>query len=118
MKSTRILFLIAHKSPQNHNNLQTRRLSSLARFEETVRIRTCTHVYSTQRDNFLFKKCPKNGIDIDVKYIDTASASNLNSSNSSNLNSSNNSMPTVLALHGAPGTFGDYSSLANYLTAR
>lgn len=80
-----------------------RGLSSLARFEDSVQIRTCTKTYATQRDKYIFKQCPPEGIDVNVKFVDTGISQK---------------QPTVLALHGAPGTFGDFSSMANFLTNR
>ena len=106
MKAARVLLNISNRSPSViANGHQQRSLSSLARYEDSIQFKTCSQVYSTQRDNYLFKRCPPEGITVDIKYIDTGARSS-------------SSQPTVLALHGAPGTYGDFSAMANYLTAR
>src|SRR5437868_9958776 len=62
--------------------------------EKTVKIRTCRNVYSNKAGNlgFLMRNAPKGGIDMDVQYLDTEPHAS-------------SSVPTVLAVHGAPGNY-------------
>lgn len=61
---------------------------------------TCRQVYSEKRKHYIFKKCPAEGISVDVSYADTRPA--------------DKSVPTILAVHGAPGNYKDYSQLIEY----
>jgi hypothetical protein len=80
------------------NNVCRRLLSSSTRvnFEEdtySINFRTCRKTYSDRKGpSYLFRNCPKEGIDIDVTYYD----SNPTASSST---------PTIAAFHGVPGSF-------------
>jgi len=68
--------------------------------EKTVKIRTCRNVYSNKSENlgFLIRNAPKGGIDVDVQYLDTDPHAS-------------SSVPTVLAVHGAPGNYQDFQDI-------
>lgn len=65
-----------------------------------VTITTCKNIYSDPAQaRYIFKKCPPNGISIDVDYLDT------------NSGDVDQKRPTILAVHGAPGNYNDYSAV-------
>lgn len=69
-------------------------------------LHTCVNTYAGKRDTwskrYLFRSCPRDGIDLDLRYIDTMPSAD---------NSVAQSSPTVLLVHGAPGSHADYASL-------
>lgn len=81
---------------------QVRLFSSSAEWSEAkkVTITTCKKVYSDPlQARYIFKKCPSSGIQIDVDYLDT------------NCSDVDQKRPTILAVHGAPGNYNDYSAV-------
>lgn len=73
--------------------------------EKTVQIRTCKNVYSSMGNKkpFLFRMCPSDGIDMTVKYVDSLPSASYNA-------------PTVMAIHGTPGSYTDFSPLLQQLS--
>lgn len=69
--------------------------------EHCIQIRTCRKVYS-EKKGFLFFNAPNQGIDIEVKYLDTDP-------------SAPPSIPVVLAVHGAPGSYYDFEEMIAFL---
>lgn len=74
----------------------------------SIRIVTCKETYSKQRDKYIFKSCPKEGIAIDVQYADTHAPAN----------GTKSSLPTILALHGAPGSYSDFEAILKHFETR
>ena len=84
-----------------------RSLSTSVNFDEnthSIRIRTCQKVYSSRKGPpaFVFKNCPPEGIDIDVKYYDSHPKASP-------------STPTVAAFHGVPGNFHIFEGIISGL---
>jgi predicted alpha/beta-fold hydrolase len=72
-----------------------------------VLIRTCQNVNSDPkiRKSFMFRKCPASGIDYTVHYVDSLPAAKVIA-------------PTVLTVHGAPGSYNDFDPLLHQLADR
>lgn len=85
-----------------------RRLTDIGS-EKILSLTTCSKVYSAPRTSFLerilFKRCPKNGINLEVTYFDSKPEAS-------------NNTPIVVAVHGAPGTYEDYSGLVREFTSK
>lgn len=79
------------------NQFGSRCFSSGVNFDQdthSVRIRTCRKTYSERKGPaFVFRNCPPEGIDIDVKYYD------------SHPKVSSSPLPVIAAFHGVPGSF-------------
>lgn len=76
--------------------------------QTNVKIKTCADVYNFWRTKKrLYKRAPKDGIEFQVDYIDTGL-----SLSEERLKSA----PVVLALHGAPGSYHDFSLLIKHLS--
>lgn len=72
-----------------------------------VRLKTCADVYEHWRSyKRLYKKAPKDGVEFQIDYIDTG----LGMSEEERAKA-----PIALALHGAPGSYHDFSLLIDHL---
>lgn len=73
--------------------------------EKSVKMRTCKNIYSSfgERKPFLFRKCPSSGIEMTVTYVDSLPTAPYNA-------------PTVMAVHGTPGCYDDFSPLLQNLS--
>lgn len=71
-----------------------------------VSFKSCGNLYEKWRKERKFRKLPKGDIDFKVRYVDTHKNISL---------CQESSVPTVVALHGAPGSCKDFSSLASFL---
>lgn len=72
--------------------------------ERNVQIRTCGQLYEKWKAEKRFRKLPDSDLIFNVKFIDTKP-------NCSN----NGTESTVLAMHGAPGSWRDYTILVSHL---
>ena len=71
-----------------------------------VRIKTCKRVYSERNGpSYLFRNCPKEGIEIEVKYYDSNPTATP-------------STPVVGAFHGVPGSFQVFAGIIPDLRAK
>ncbi|KAG8191695.1 hypothetical protein JTE90_016482 [Oedothorax gibbosus] len=68
--------------------------------------KSCGNLYEKWRKEGRYRKLPRGDIEFSVKYSDTHKYENVCQSSP---------VPTVVALHGAPGTCKDYFSLSSYL---
>lgn len=69
--------------------------------ERSVQIQTCGNIYRKWKEQRFFFKIPEGDLIFNVPYIDTQP----------NIST----LPTVLALHGAPGSWRDFTFLSSYL---
>lgn len=60
-------------------------------------------MYKEKQHKFIFRNCPPEGIELDVKFIDTRK-------------SVHKEAPVLLAIHGAPGTFNDFNALIGHFS--
>ena len=86
-----------------HSIAQRRRNLSLANKEKVITFNSCKEFYSSKAKSKLFNKCKPQGIQVQVKYIDTHGQTN-------------KTKATVLALHGAPGSYQDFEGIIEQLT--
>uniref|UniRef100_A0A6G1SKN3 Uncharacterized protein n=1 Tax=Aceria tosichella TaxID=561515 RepID=A0A6G1SKN3_9ACAR len=86
-------------------NDKTKQLTNQKR---QVRLKTCADVYSHWRSyKRQYKRAPKDGVEFQIEYIDTGLALN---------EEERSKAPIALALHGAPGSYHDFSLLIAHLT--
>lgn len=83
------------------NNVK--QLSTLASKEQTIALKTCGKFYGANNKRFLYRNGTSDGITVNLKYLDT--------------NPSGSNIPTILAVHGAPGNYNDFSDLIERLTS-
>ena len=76
-------------------------LSSLASKEQIISLKTCGKFYAANNKKFIYRNGTADGININVKYLDT--------------NPSTSNIPTILAVHGAPGNYSDFQDLIEKL---
>ncbi|GFS48991.1 uncharacterized protein NPIL_240181 [Nephila pilipes] len=74
--------------------------------EYEVNIKTCGALYRKWRTEKKFKSLPNGDLNFKVTYIDNYESSILKSKSS---------VPVVVAIHGAPGSYNDFYALASYL---
>jgi len=73
-----------------------------------VKFKTCSDVYNYWRAyKRLYKKAPKDGVEFQVDYIDTGLALS---------EEKRATAPIALALHGAPGSYHDFTLLIHHLS--
>ena len=61
-----------------------------------------------RREVFIFRRCPPSGVEMDVEDVDTHV----------DRNSKKEDVPTILAVHGAPGTHRDFAQLIEHFAAK
>lgn len=76
--------------------------------ERSVRIQTCGQLYKSWRERKVLWKLPETDLTFDIRFIDTRP----------NTSYKSKKIPTVLALHGAPGSWKDYTLLSSFLHDR
>lgn len=92
----------------NPQQLDHRRL--LDKQKRQLKFKTCADVYDYWRTcKKRYAKAPKDGVEFEIDYIDTGSLIQQNQQ-------AGNRPPTVLALHGAPGSYHDYALLIHHLS--
>lgn len=77
-----------------------------------VEVRTCGQLYEKWRKEKRYWKVPDGNLYFKIAYIDTAV-----DCFRENRDGKNNSKPVAVALHGAPGLYGDFASLTSHLHA-
>lgn len=88
-----------------HSIAQRRHNSSLADQEKVITFNSCKEFYSSKTKSKLFNRCKPHGIQVELKYIDTH-------------DETDKAKATVLALHGAPGSYEDFAGIINQLTTQ
>ncbi|GIY74591.1 uncharacterized protein CEXT_146721 [Caerostris extrusa] len=74
--------------------------------EHEICIKTCGNLYRRWREEKKFSNVPNGDLEFKVKYIDI---------NQNPVLKSRNSVPVIVAIHGAPGSYRDFSGLVSHL---
>ena len=78
----------------------------------TVQVQTCGELYSKWKEKkSLYKNCPLDGISVQIEYADTL---NMKDASGQVIGPE---APTVVCLHGAPGSHKDYQPLIKLLAS-
>lgn len=103
---TQIKMIDAFSSEKRLNQCGDHQLNQ----KRQVKLKTCADVYEHWRSyKRLYKKAPKEGVEFHIDYIDTGLAMS---------EEERARAPIALALHGAPGSYHDFSLLINHLAAQ
>lgn len=109
--------MIEAAGPQNSDKLN--RLGHLDNQKRQVKLKTCADVYNYWRTcKRLYLKAPSDGVEFQVDYIDTGALieSKLAEEENNNVKQQVKKLPIALALHGAPGSYHDFTLLIHHLT--
>ncbi|XP_054707890.1 uncharacterized protein LOC129217585 [Uloborus diversus] len=112
----RVLRMLSDSDKARKSNYLQRSILSSARCEHTenqnldfqfkekfVQIKSCGQLYKKWKNEGKFKTVPSSDLTFNVPYIDTHSKSN------------HSSLPLTVALHGAPGSWKDFTLLTSHL---
>lgn len=73
---------------------------------KNIRINTCANLYHKWKpEKPLYERAPKNGLTLDVEYVDTLTAIGGHSSDHK----------VMLCLHGAPGSHSDFAAIIDHM---
>lgn len=100
---TDLLFQLCRFQGGPHRTL----CSSLKSREKRIKFNSCREWYTSKVKSNLFKNCTPSGIQVEVNFIDTLEERRHDSK-----------APTVLALHGAPGSYRDFADIIEQLTSQ
>ena len=79
-------------------------LSSLASKERKITLKTCGKFYAANNKKFIYRNGTADGVTFNLTYLDTKPGVS--------------NVPTILAAHGAPGSYNDYKDVIERLDSK